>query len=405
AMPLRPIWVEDWSLDHLGFTLAVRADRAKGERNLALIHRWLDDTPADGDAWYYLGAEYQTLGRLSDAKASYLRSLDSTPGVVEPSLARVNLLGIWESLGDWAAVVEAARRWQADGHSFPDYWLIVGRAFLSTGRKARAQTCFERAAAFAGGGPCAFETGGARTWKPAAYLALLAGEQGNWSRTLQGLRPWLPETRHDPFVQRLYLHALLAMGDTDAATAHCADLLAASGATDVAIALAEVLDRFGPLGAPILTRFADWAGGFSVVAARLARQSAWGQLLAFGQRWEPVVGAAAVLAQGQAAAGLGEDQVAAGLLTLACGLDPVLPAAWIARAELAARTGTDPMAHWQRALALAPDSVPILATLIDHYAGTGDMRRAEDLVRRLRDIDPQHPAVWRQQASQRQAGN
>jgi tetratricopeptide (TPR) repeat protein len=392
--PLAAVWVSGWHFDHLGFTPALRADRAKAARNLALLHRWLDESPDDADAWYYLGVEQQMAGQLPEALAAYEKGLAAVPGVVETSLLRLNLLGVWESLGDWATVLDRAIAWRMDGELFPDYWLIAGRAALRTGRFALAGEWFRQAAAFGPERPVAYETAGARTWKPAAYQALLAAETNDWEAVRQLLAPWKSLLGRDPFLTRLYLHAGLVGPDPTAVVGAVADLLTETLAVPVLDALDEVLQRFPALKAALASRLAGSPGGRWLLARECQRQADWSGL----EKWarsEGLPPAGAALLAGWAAFGLRRWEDAEAQAAEACRAAPDLAEAWALRGDIAAAAGQEAAwGHWHQALSAGAPAGPVLETMARHALATADAQRAGELLQPLRQLDPLHPLLW-----------
>jgi tetratricopeptide (TPR) repeat protein len=393
GQPLSPVWVEGWHLDHVGFTAAMRHDRDKVARNLALLDRWVAEHPDDADGWYYLGAELQMAGRLTEARTAYESGLAALPGTVATSLLRLNLLGVLESLGEWPAVLERANRWQADGDHYPDFWLIAGRAALRAGQRAKAEDGFRAAAAFADSRPVAFETVGARSWKPAAYQALVAAEAGAWQAVRQLLAPWRAETSQDAFLMRLSLHAACQV-DPAAALAALPAHLAAVRSVAVADAVDEVLGHFPAIRQAVSPLLPSLPAGRWLLARQCQRDGDWTGLLG----WVADGGlspAGTALLTGVALAGLGRHAEAQAPFATACRLAPDLAEAWTHRAAAAAQDGDGAAwGHWRQALAAGASPLPVLEAMARHALATANVARAEPVARQLRQLDPLHPLLW-----------
>jgi tetratricopeptide (TPR) repeat protein len=363
-------------------------------RNLTLLRRWVADTPDDADAWYYLGAEYQMAGQLGEARTAYETGLAAAAGVVETSLLRVNLLGVLESLGQWDAVLERAVSWQGDGDFYPDFWLIAGRAAMRTGRLSLAQEWFRRAAAFRPDRPLAFETAGARTWKPAAYQALLAAETGDWAFVRQALAPWRDVVGGDPFLMRLYLHAGLAGPSAAEVVGELAVWLDKPLTVAVLDAVDEVLMRFPAIRQALVPAVEGLQGGRWLIARQAQRSGDFQAMLRVASGIvHPQAGG--LLLQGLAWLGLQQAVEAVPLLSAACGLAPDLAEAWAARGEAAAALGDDEAwAHWEQAMVAGAPAGPVLAAMARRALATGDAARAPKLLESLRQLDPLHPLLW-----------
>jgi tetratricopeptide (TPR) repeat protein len=391
---LTPVWVDGWWLDHLGFTPALRADRAKADRNFALLDRWVAESPDDADAWFYLGSEYQMVGRLAEAQDAYERGLTAVPGAVETSLLRLNLLAVLESRQAWPAVLERVVGWQADGHYFPDFWLIAGRAALQTGRLELARDWFQHAAGFGPDRPVAFESAGARTWKPAAYQALLAAEAGDWGLVRRLLAPWRGSAGNDPFLMRLYLHAGLVGPAVPDTVQDLVALLATPLPVPVLDAVDDVLQRFPAVQAALGSVLAELPGGRWLQARQAQRQGDWQVLQELATRpgYPP---AGAMLLQGWALLGLGHYRQAVQRLAEACRLAPELAEAWAVRGDAAAAMGDEAAwDHWQQALAAGAPPRPVIEAMAQRALATSDVERVRQVLPQLRQLDPMHPLLW-----------
>ena len=126
-------------LVHDGYEAWVRQAKRKHERNLALIHEELARAPEDARWHYYLGQEYQALGRVEEAARAFQRALDlagSGSRLTIPAVLR--LLLAYARMGRWDELVAVAEKYRSGYPACTDIAFIEARVLLALGNPRRA---------------------------------------------------------------------------------------------------------------------------------------------------------------------------------------------------------------------------------------------------------------------------
>jgi tetratricopeptide (TPR) repeat protein len=393
-VPVQP--VEGWVIHHDGYTAAARASRRKGERNLRLLSRWVDEAPDDVQAAHALGQELASYGRHYEAVVCFQRALQGTLAAADQELACLQMMLSFSELGDVASVLAAAETWKPLGERFPDYWLVVGYAHVRRQETDEARACFERALAFAAASPVVLETAGARTWKPRAYLAQVALMEMDAPTAWQEAKSLLAEAGDQLIVQVLAVRAAMAMGDDEAALAVCRQALDRWPVSDkLGDILAGALDEFGARGQRLLEPFIEWPGGFFAVVRRLASAGQWELILTLCERWTERLGAAAYAMAGMALLEQGQYPEALDAFDSACALEPEVWEHWGQLADTARLMGDRETASaaYREAHLRHPGALSPLLGLCDLAALAGNLEQSAAWLVQANQVAPQHPEV------------
>lgn len=126
-------------LVHDGYEAWVRQAKRKHERNLALLLDEVQSEPMEARWHYYVGQEYQALGRVDEAATAFERALDLVrPGssLVIPIVLR--LLLAYARLGRWEEFFALSDRYRSAYPSCTDIAFIDARVSLALGNPRRA---------------------------------------------------------------------------------------------------------------------------------------------------------------------------------------------------------------------------------------------------------------------------
>lgn len=151
GMQMRCVMVKNLPIMHTGYQQSVRGK--KGERNIPLLKKELEDNPENYDAWSYLGESFAGSGQAQEALSCMGRVIEHGAGrVVED---RVNAaFAVWFSevsfLPDEEIAPYEERAWQyyerfaQTGITFPDVEFYMGRLLLRLGKEEDGVRFFER---------------------------------------------------------------------------------------------------------------------------------------------------------------------------------------------------------------------------------------------------------------------
>lgn len=273
-----------------------------------------------------------------------------------------------------------------------EFWLLLGQAQASGRLFGLAGQSYERALALADQPAWTMEPDGARSWRPRALLADLAGRQGQWPRAFAQIEPLLAEHGDDATVQQVYLQAALGTGRYAEATALCTRVLdRADCPHDRAEGLAKALEAFGIAGQGLLRRFAEWPGGFTPLAQRLMADRRWHELLQLSRRWPDQPGAAQ--AGGLALFQLGRLEEAERVLRQACERRPTEADTWHNLGMVQRRLGQthEAAASFELAATLDPRALAACLQLARLAHEHRDRAAQQRWVERCRQLAPHHP--------------
>lgn len=397
GVPLIDWAVDGWSLLHEGYRQDARSRRAKVERNLALLQGWLADEPTNPDAHYYLGLERLAAGDVRGATAELQQAFEGYTDDASRGLALLHQLLILEMVGRPTDIVMLGEAYQGLCRQFPDYWLAMGVAYASLEQPDLARQCFQTALDLPGV-PVAFETDGARTWKPQLYLAQMAAAAGDGAAVLARIEPLMARHGDHPRLGVLYVYGLVTAGRDAEAEAFVVSRLAVPDAPEEFVeGVLRVLESLGDEGVPYMDRVAGLPGGYRVIARRLIANRDWPGLLSYSRRWVAEIGALAWMHQGFAYLELGQAGEAEVAFGQALGLDPELSLAWHNLGVLASRRDDLQTARlaFEGALGAAPPSFPTLVELLDVLAKLGDTEAAKPLIGIAQAMVPDHPDLQR----------
>lgn len=127
---------------HLGYADDAADQTAKLERNLRILRRMCDESPADTAAWAYRAREAARSGAVDEAREAADRAwalLQARPRPLPAAsftvaALRADLLLQQGRLDDARATAEAAARWDS-GH--PSVWFLAGVCHLHLGLRSR----------------------------------------------------------------------------------------------------------------------------------------------------------------------------------------------------------------------------------------------------------------------------
>ncbi|MBE3598515.1 MAG: glycosyltransferase [Limnochordaceae bacterium] len=157
---------------HRGYEPWVIAGKRKHDRNLALLQEEIAAAPEEARWHYYLGQEYQGLGRLEEAAAHYERALellDGQPGhtLIVPAVLR--LLLSYARLGRWEDFFRTSDRYRTTYPDCSDLYFLDARASIGLGDPRRALSMLLQAVSRGNPAPGRFQivlpgTGSYRAW-------------------------------------------------------------------------------------------------------------------------------------------------------------------------------------------------------------------------------------------------
>jgi tetratricopeptide (TPR) repeat protein len=398
GLPLIEWAVDGWSLRHEGYRQDAWRRQAKIERNLALLRAWLAEDPASADAHYYLGLELLAAGDITGAAAELQQAFESYRDDASRGLALLHQLLLLDMAGRPTDIVTLGEAYQGLCRQFPDYWLAMGVAYASLEKPDDAIRCFQAGLALPPAAPVAFETEGARTWKPHLYLAQLAASAGDGATVLAHVEPLMTEHGDHPRIAVLYVYGLVAASRIAEAETFVVSRLAVTAVPDEFVeGVLRVMEAVGEEGLPYMERVAGLPGGYRVIAQRLIENQDWPGLLSYSRRWAAEIGATAWLHQGFAYWELGQVGEAEVAFGQAVGLDPELALAWHNLGVLASRREDWQTARlaFEGALGAAPPTFPTLVELLDVLAQQGDADAAKPLLEVAQALMPQHPELQR----------
>jgi tetratricopeptide (TPR) repeat protein len=398
GQPLIDWAVSEWHVRHDGYRLEPWARQAKIERNQALLRRWLAEAPADPDAHYYSGLELIAAGDFRGAAAELQQAFEGYRDDASRALALLHQLQLLEMTGRPTDIITLGEAYQGLCRAFPDYWLTLGAAYASLGKSDEAKRQFEHILSLPAAEPVAFETAGARTWKPRLYLAQIAASASDGAAVLGYVEPLMAEHGDHPRIACLYFYGLVATGRTDEAEAFVVSRLAVPDVPEEFVeGVLRVLESFGEKAVPYMDRVASLPGAYRVIANRLTANEDWPGLLTYSRRWTAELGAPAWLHQGFAYWELGQVGEAEVCFGQAVSRDPELVLAWHNLGVLASRRQDWQTARlaFEGALSAGPTSFPTLVELLDVLARQGDADAAKPLFDMARNLMPEHPEVQR----------
>jgi tetratricopeptide (TPR) repeat protein len=402
GQPLIEWAVDTWHMAHEGYRLPLMARQAKAERNLGLLRAWLAEAPADPDAHYYFGLELLSAGDPQGAAAELQQAFETYRDEASRGLALLHQILLLDMTGRPADIITLGEAYQSLLRPFPDYWLALGVAYAALAKVPDAKRCFTAAIDLPEAPPVAFETAGARTWKPHLYLAQLAAAAGDGATVLAHVEPLMTTYGDHPRIACLYFYGLATTDRVSEAETFVVSRLAVPDVPDeFAEGVLRVLESFGEAGLPHMDRVAGLPGAYAVVARRLIANQDWQGLLAYSRRAVAAVGAHAWVHQGFAYSELGQHGEAEVAFGQAVGLDPELVIAWHNLGVLAARRQDWQTARlaFDGAMSAGPSSFPTLVEMLDVLARQGDVEAAKPLLEMAQGLMPEHPELQRLSAA------
>ncbi|MBC7544226.1 MAG: glycosyltransferase, partial [Candidatus Sericytochromatia bacterium] len=390
--------VDTWRFRHEGYSGTPAHRQAKAERNMALLRRWLQEEPTDPDAHYYAGLELATIGDLNRASAELHAAFEAFTDDASRGLAMLHQLMILEMGGRHNDIVALGEAYQGLCRHLPDYWLALGVAYESIGRKDQAKHCFHEAAQLPADGAAVFETDGARTWKPHLYLAQLAANVGDHTTVMAEVQPLMATYGDHPRLACLYFYGLIAQDRVAEAEAFMVTALSHPATPDaMAEGMVRVLEPLGERASSLFDRLYQLPGAYQAVVRRLMATADWQELVRYSEASVPVIGAEAWLHQAYAWAELQQPAEAEVAYGRAISANPELGLAWHNLGVLSARREDWQTARlaFEGALNVTPRSFPAMIELIEVLAKLGDTDAALPIFQEANQLLPEHPEVIR----------
>ncbi len=203
----------DLVLDHFGADPEVMREKAKDERNIALLEARLAEKPDDLLTYFYLGSQHWVAGRRREAATAFERVVE----LFERNPARygmairhvpvpysyVGLVRCLHDLGRPAEAVEAGHRGLSRWPDNPDLWFQTALASIAAGDLEAAKRALERAMAaeITGYALIGMHDAAIREWKAEKILADIEYEQADhaaayarYARVVDRMPAGLPDT-------------------------------------------------------------------------------------------------------------------------------------------------------------------------------------------------------------------
>lgn len=148
---MRCVMVKNLPIMHTGYQQSIRGK--KGERNIPLLKKELEENPANYNAWSYLGESFAGSGQTQEALSCMGRVIEH--GTRQAMEDRVNAaFAVWFSEASFLPDEEIAsyeeRAWKyyelfsRTGITFPDVEFYMGRFLLRMGKEEDGVRFFER---------------------------------------------------------------------------------------------------------------------------------------------------------------------------------------------------------------------------------------------------------------------
>ncbi|MBI4611253.1 MAG: tetratricopeptide repeat protein [Candidatus Rokubacteria bacterium] len=393
----------DIIVEHAGYTLAPAELSAKGERNLRLLERQLNDDPTYAPGWFQLAETYMLLGRVDEAIDAYRRalrllevsSLTLSPRVV--ALALQNLGAAHLARGDTEKGIDHLREALLLDPDLPPAHVHLGLAALRRDDPGEAEKHFARALEIAD--RLNREQDPGREYEISPWLihylrACALGQQGKTDAVRDGL---LAALRLNPdHAESLWLLALACSALKEWPQAlEALEALSRQGRDDLPYHLQRVqvlqaLERHDEAAAAALRALERGAASreaLTLAAQALCRDGRWSEAADAYEKLARLVpdNPLPLLALAHCREAMGDRPGAFAAYERAAAIAPDAPPVLFALGSSCLRAGQldEAVACLEEAAARGPDRPEYLVNLTLAHLKRGDMTRAREVLAEL----------------------